>query len=72
MCKPLIKIVMFIILLKIASNLKYERRLRAVLTMYGKVSVNANRLITDFFTGRIWQVKCRLTLTGHCKNGPKA
>jgi len=30
--------------------------------MSGKMSVNANRLITDFITGRIWPVKCQLTL----------
>jgi len=37
--------------------------------MSGKMLVNANRLITDFITGRIQPVKYRLTLTG--KNGPK-
>jgi len=53
------------------SAIREYNRLRAILTMSGKVSVNANRLITDFITGRIRPVKCRLTLTGHCKNDPK-
>jgi len=30
--------------------------------MSSKVSANANRLITDFITGIIWPVKCRLTV----------
>jgi len=25
----------------------------------------------DFITGRIRLVKCQLTITGYCKNGPK-
>jgi len=35
-----------------------------------KLPVNANQLITDFITGKIRPIKYRLTLTGHCKNGP--
>lgn len=42
----------------------------AVLTMSGKMLVNANRLTTDFTTGKIRSVKSRLTLTGHFKEGP--
>lgn len=48
-----------------------EIQLRVVLTMSGKVLVNANRLKTEFITDRIRPVKCQLTLTGYCKNGPK-